>query len=638
MASRVYDKVLEIQTRVNKISQPRDSTSVGSVSQTTPTVPVYQSTGKNGTAVCHDKFATHAAIQVMQKGGNAFDAAIAAMAMLGLTRPGNCGIGGGGYAVYYNAATDRVETIDFREISLLKTNPHMFYRNGSLLSISATTPYRQTQMDAVGVPGVVAFWDDLIQLGLTKLSLAENLYPTIDLAKNGFIVDQTFNNLIMKDNNYKKLRLFTSSKNLYLVDSSNGLAVGSIHRNPDYAFTLEEIAYGGCKEFYRGNIARDIVYCVNNPPLVATPEWDISGAPMSLEDLSLYQTRRREPLKTSFRDCQVYGCRPSTSGGLTLAMMLKFYEKLVPTATTTQTAQEYHSRLLASRYAFADRGAWIADPEFFPVPVNGLLDDTYLNSRVAIMPLSYDSAKLTTTNGYPSTAYDLSGLNYNILPNQLSGDSTNTNSSTTGCIISDKYGNVISLTFTIEQIFGTGCVVPGRGFVLNNELTDFDTAAVGAKLPPNGPESRKRPRSSMAPTLVFKNGKPLAAVSCAGGTAIIPTNFNLIVDMVDKGLDPSGALNAGRYFDRNGGNIQLDYRAETSLNNTDSQYSLLRNQLSYPTGYSSTSYFRSGTSTTGPILPISHACAVKFNQVDGTHTAAFNWPENLGSAETVTPQ
>jgi len=635
MANRILSKITDVQTRVNKIAEVRDFTNVGSVLSTTPSNPIYQTSGRNGTAVTYDRYATHAAIQVMQKGGSAFDAAIAAMAMLGLTRPGNCGIGGGGYAVYYNASTDRVETIDFREVSLLKTNPHMFYRNGSLLSITATTPYRQTQMDAVGVPGTVAFWDDLINLGLTKLSLAENLYPTIDLARNGFPIDQTFNDLIAKDNNFKKLRLFTSSSSLYLQDASNGYPVGSTHRNPDYAFTLEEIAYGGCKEFYRGNIARDIVNCVNTPPLVATPEWDISGAPMSLEDLSLYQTRRREPLKTSFRDCSVFGCRPSTSGGLTLAMMLKFYEKLIPNPLTATDASGYHARLLASRYAFADRGVWMADPEFFPVPVNGLLDDSYLNSRVALMPTKYDGTKLTATNGYPTIAYDLSGLNYTILPNQLSSDSTN--SSTTGCIFADKYGNVISLTFTIEQIFGTGCVVPGRGFILNNEITDFDTVAVGSKLPANGPEPRKRPRSSITPTLVFKNGKPIVAIATSGGTAIIPTNLNLIIDMIDKGLDPSGALNAGRYFDRNGGNIQLDYKGQVGLNNADSQYTLLTSQMGYPTGYSSSAYFRSGTSTTGPILPISHACALKINQTTNVQTAAFNWAENKGSAENVTP-
>lgn len=535
--------------------------------------------GYDGIVSCANKYATDATINCLKSGGNAFDAAVVCMSILGLTLPGNCGIGGGGYANIYNASTNKVETIDFRETAPIKTNPYCFVDSNN-----KPIPFiiRRQQGTAVGVPGTPMFWKLLLERYGTY-SLNQCLCPAIQLAKNGFIVDESLNTYITQQKDV--IANFTTTKALYFDSKGNPLPIGYKLKNQDYAHTLKLIAETNCEAFYTGEIAEDIVRCVQNPPTVPNPSVPIKGGVMEMEDLSIYQALVRVPIKINFRDTEVFTVAPSTSGGLIISEGLGLYEQLMPTNSFDNSPQSlakgYYNRLMAMRYAFADRNQYIADPLFYPVPTKGMVSESYITSRAQVIPsLENQQMNKTVPPGIPPNTFV--NINPTNPPDKNSDDPTAVNGSTTPIVIVDKFGNICVITFTIEQIFGSGMTVPGRGFLLNNELTDFNVLAVGENPQANSPEPLKRPRSSMVPLIIFKNGQPLLALSCSGGSSIPSTIFNAIIDYIDYNYTIQNSLLEGRYFQSNNVVTTTDSQATRQKSNPGSLFSLLTTYSTIP--------------------------------------------------------
>ncbi len=511
--------------------------------------------GTGGAVASVDKRATQVGIDVLKAGGNAVDAAVAVMAALGFIEPYSCGIGGGGFMVIYWHKTGEVITIDGRETAPLSASVKMFEDPDNPGNNLPFAPNRISNGAAVGVPGTVAMWARALERYGT-MSLAELLAPTIELAENGIEVDEVF--AAQTELNKARFAAFTSTAELYLVDGE-APAVGSIHRNPDLAKTYRLIAQDGVRAFYRGEIARAIVATVQNPPTVPEPPFRVISGGMTLDDLSAYDAIIRRPVVTDYRGYTVYGMGLPSSGGITPAQILNILEGY--DLKSLDRAQAWHYVIEAMRLAYADRGAFLGDPEYVDVPLAGLLSKAYAAERRALigerapenvvefrakagdpLPFQKDTSPSRTADSLEMTFSDALG------------------GSTTHLSVVDKDGNAVSATFTIEAIGGSGIVVPGYGFLLNNELTDFDLADPH----PNSPEPGKRPRSSMAPTIVIAPDGTVMAFGSPGGATIITTALTIAVNMIDFDLPLDEAVAAPRISQRNTGFTQVDSKFEES--------------------------------------------------------------------------
>ena len=489
-------------------------------------------TGTGGAAATVDALATRAAMEILAQGGNAIDAAVAAAAVLGVTEPYSCGIGGGGFMVIYLAKEKRVVTIDHREVAPASFNPAVFNGpNGQPLPFSE----RVNSGLSVGVPGTVKGWEEaLTRYG--SMSLYRVLQPAIRVAQQGFTVDATF--AAQTQANLERFRYFTSTSALFLPGGSVPV-VGSTFRNPDLARTYLLLASGGSRAFYTGPLAQAIVNTINNPPIAPGVTANIRPGRMSLADLADYEARIRQPIESTYRGYTLYGMGLPSSGGPTIALALNLLEGYDLRALPRERA--LHLYLEASRLAFADRNAYMGDPEFVDVPLAGLLSKKYgeerrkgVGERAAGGPVGPGDPYLFQQD--PSVP-----LRPRAGVGRWEGDST------THLTVADKEGNIVAYTFTIESIGGNAMVVPGYGFLLNNELTDFDVAVPH----PNSPEAFKRPRSSMSPTLVFRDGKPVLALGSPGGSTIITTVLQTLINVLDFGMPVDQAIAAPRLSQRN---------------------------------------------------------------------------------------
>jgi len=478
-------------------------------------------TGSGGAVATISEPASQAAISILNQGGNAVDAAVAAAATLGVTDPFSCGIGGGGFMVIYLAREKRVITIDHREMAPASFTPTVFQQDGKELDFDQVVASGRS----VGVPGTVRGWHEALDR-YGALSFKQVLAPAISVASKGFKVNDNFSHLVQE--NEAKFALFPATAALYL---KNGKAItaGSTLRNPDLAKAYRALAAGGAKVFYSGPMARAVVGAVN-----------ANGGAMTLADLSNYEARLRQPVHSSYRGYDLYGMPLPSSGGIAVAQALNILEgydlKSMP------RAKAEHLYLEASRLAFADRNAYLADPEFVEAPVAGLLSKEYAARRRELINPDQASVHALAGDPYPFQ-HDVSvPLRPNA--NKLLSEGAHT----THLTVSDKDGNIVSYTYTIESWGGSGIVVPGYGFLLNNEMTDFDFSGPA----PNVPEAGKRPRSSMSPTLAFKDGKPAFSIGSPGGATIITTVLQTIFNYVDLGMSMPDALNAPRLSERNG--------------------------------------------------------------------------------------
>ncbi len=499
------------------------------------TEKVPTSIGYGGAVTSVDPEASAAGLRVLKHGGNAVDAAVATAATLGVTEPFSTGIGGGGFFVYYDARTGQVHTIDGRETAP-ESMPHDAFIDPSTGKPYNFTPELVTSGVSVGVPGSLATWQSALDQWGTR-SLAQSLRPAIGVARRGFVVDSTFHQ--QTEENKVRFDAFTSTRKLYLPHG-DAPEVGSIFRNPDLAATYRLLARRGLRPFYQGAIGAEIVQAVHHPPKTSTTTLPIPTGFMQRSDLAAYHTIDRDPTHVGYRGYDVYGMAPSSSGGTTVGEALNILERF--DLSSMSTAEQLHHYLAASALAFADRGAYIGDPAYVDVPESDLLSDTYAAERAC--QIDPDHALSTPVPAGDVTSYDGDCGTPNTA---AAGNDDHEGLSTSNLTVADKWGNVVEYTLTIEQTGGSGIVLPHRGFLLNNELTDFD--AVYDPNDPNNIQGGKRPRSSISPTIVLQDGKPWLALGSPGGSTIITTVLQMLVDRIDRGMtieqaiaDPRGSL------------------------------------------------------------------------------------------------
>jgi gamma-glutamyltranspeptidase / glutathione hydrolase len=483
--------------------------------------------GYGGAVSTVDADATDAGLAVLRRGGNAVDAAVAAAAVLGVTEPYSAGIGGGGYFVYYDAKSRRVHTLDGRETAPASLEPNSFLNYGMNELVTSGL--------SVGVPGTPATWQRALQRWGRK-SLAENLQPAIRIAKRGFVVDATFQRQTQE--NAERFSNITSTSELFLPEGQ-APEVGSVFRNPDLAETYRAIARYGVGVMYGGAIGREIVNTVQRPPTVNEPDLPVFPGELQRSDLLAYRVLDQRPTRVGYRGLDVYGMAPSSSGGTTVGEALNILERF--NLRTASRIDALHYYLDASALAFADRNAYVGDPAYGPVPTQTLLSQRFANSRACLIP--EDNALPTPT---PAGDLSASGCRATATPQPVQAGQ-----STTHLTTSDRWGNVVSYTLTIEATGGSGIVVPDRGFLLNNELTDFSYTSITG---PNRIEGGKRPRSSMSPTIVLRDGQPVLALGSPGGATIITTVLQTLVNRLDFGLTLPQAVAAPRASHRNMGN------------------------------------------------------------------------------------
>ena len=472
--------------------------------------------GTGGAAASVEKLATEAAVGILRRGGNAVDAAVASAAVLGVTEPLSCGIGGGGFMVIRTAG-GRVTTIDGREAAPMAMHPTSFWEGGRPL------PFNDARYSglSVGVPGTVETWADALEKYGT-MSLAEVFAPAIHVARHGYVIDQVWFDQVNANRDW--FDDIPASAALFLDPDGTPRDVGTVFTNPALAKTYERIAHLGAKGFYRGAVADALVETARHPVVSPSANHVWRSGVMKMRDLHTYAAPERAPTHVNYRGLDVYSMGPPSSGGSTVGEALNILEGYNLASMTREAALHYY--LEASRYSFADRNAYLADPAYFDVPLTGLLSDEYAATRRALITATAAPGPVPPGDPYP-----------------FEGGETTTHLTT-----SDKSGTVVSYTFTIESTGGAGLVVPGYGFLLNNELTDFN---FDSPTHPNRVEGGKRPRSSMAPTIVTRGGRPFLALGSPGGATIITTVLQMLLDRVDLGMTLPQAIADPRASQRN---------------------------------------------------------------------------------------
>jgi len=499
--------------------------------------PPATATGRGGGVVTVDPDASRVGLEVLQRGGSAADAAVAAAAALGVSEPYSAGLGGGGFFVHYDAQTGAVTTLDGRETAPAAMTPTSFVdpATGQALPMDRAV----TSGLSVGVPGTPALWAQALRRFGT-LSLAEALAPAARLARDGFVVDAEFRGQTAQ--NERRFRAFPATAAIYLPGGALP-EIGSKLTNPDLAATYDELGRRGTDWLYHGELGAQVAATAAAPPVDPAAGLPVAPGLMTPADLAAYSVVERAPTRVGYRGLEVVGMGPPSSGGSTVGEALNLLERFDLAADPERVLHLY---LEASRIAYADRNRWVADPAFVDVPLDGLLSDEYAARRAcAIDPNRAAAGKIAA--GDPVAVGPACPVAAAPVPQGREGTST------THLVVADATGDVVTYTLTIEQTGGSAVTVPGRGFLLNNELTDFDFAVPppGGALPANAPAGGKRPRSSMAPTIVLRDGRPLLALGSPGGATIITTVLQILVNRLDLGMTLPEAVAAPRISQRN---------------------------------------------------------------------------------------
>ncbi|WHA40125.1 gamma-glutamyltransferase [Agrobacterium larrymoorei] len=455
--------------------------------------------------------AAEAGRKIIAEGGNAIDAMVAVQTVLGLVEPQSSGLGGGSFLVYYDAAAKKLTTFDGRETAPMEATPKLFLddKGQPLKFMDAVVGGR-----SVGTPGTVRLLSDVHQR-FGKLEWKSLFTPAETLARDGFKVSPRLASLIAAEGD--RLKKYDGPRGYFYDASGLALQAGTVLKNPAYAETLKAIAYNGPDAFYKGPIAEAIVKTVR----------DATGNPgvLSLTDLANYRTKEREPVCAEYRALDICGMGPPSSGAVAVGQILGTLENFDLKALGPQNVESWRLLGDAQRLAFADRERYLADPDFTPLPIKGLLRKDYLGSRAMLLDGDKALAADAVKAGEPEWDH---ALNFGRGPAlELP--------STSHFVIVDKQGNVLSMTTTIESGFGSRLMT--NGFLLNNELTDFSFKTHDGSLPvANRVEPGKRPRSSMAPTIVMKDGKPLLAIGSPGGSQIIGYVAQALIAYIDWGM------------------------------------------------------------------------------------------------------
>ncbi|MBT9368333.1 gamma-glutamyltransferase [Rhizobium sp. CSW-27] len=452
--------------------------------------------------------AAEAGRRILERGGNAIDALVAVQTVLGLVEPQSSGLGGGAFLVYYDAASKTLTTFDGRETAPMAATPQLFLddKGQPLKFMDAVVGGR-----SVGTPGTVRLMED-VHKRFGQLAWADLFAPAEELARDGFAVSPRLAALVAGEGD--KLKRYAGPRGYFFGPDGAPLKAGTILRNPDYAATLDAIARDSADAFYTGPIAEAIVKTVR----------EAEGNPgvLSLTDLAQYTTKERPPVCVTYRALDVCGMGPPSSGAVAVGQMLGMLENFDLKGLGPDNVQSWRLIGDAQRLAFADRERYLADTDFVPSPIKGLISKDYLGERARLLDgdkaLPADQVKA----GEPTWDHAL----------LFGRDAAIELPSTSHFVIVDKAGNVVSMTTTIENGFGSRLMT--GGFLLNNELTDFSFKTHDKGVPvANRVEPGKRPRSSMAPTIVMKDGKPLLAIGSPGGSQIIGYVAQALVAYVD---------------------------------------------------------------------------------------------------------
>ncbi|GAB4181997.1 MAG: gamma-glutamyltransferase [Coleofasciculaceae cyanobacterium] len=474
-------------------------------------------------AVSANPLATEAGREILRRGGTAVDAAIAMQMVLGLVEPQSSGIGGGAFLVYYDAKTKEIHTYDGRETAPAAAKSDRFLgQDGKPLQFYDAVVGGKS----VGVPGVVRMLER-VHKNYGKLPWSYLFQPAIRVAEQGFPISPRLHTLLSKESFLPRIEPARSY--FYQLDGKPK-SVGTTLVNQPYAEVLRQIAKRGADAFYKSEIARDIVDTVRK----ASVPGDLTTA-----DLTEYQAKERKPACGVYRVYKVCSMGPPSSGGLTVLQILGILERFNLATLKSNSIAAIHLFSEAGRLAYADRGLYMADADFVPIPMEELIDPAYLQRRAALI-----DPKRAMGEAKPGKLSSQEAQNWGL-------DDSRELPSTSHLAIVDRYGNAVSMTTSIEDAFGSRLMV--RGFLLNNQLTDFSfSPTVDGKLVANRVEPGKRPRSSMAPTMVFdRNGKLVMVVGSAGGSRIINYVAKALVAVLDWKLDSQQAVSLPNFGNRN---------------------------------------------------------------------------------------
>lgn len=482
-------------------------------------------TGRRFMVAAANSLAVDAAVAILKQGGRAVDAAIAAQLVLNLVEPQSSGIGGGGFMLVWNARAARPSSYDGRETAPAGATPDMF-----LDQSGAPIPFMNAVRSgrAVGVPGLLRMLE-MAHARHGRLPWARLFAPAITLAEQGFKISPRLHGLL---GHYPDLARHEPAASYFFTADGAPKPVGTLLANPVFADTLRRIADGGADAFYTGVIARDIARAVRSAPAL----------PGSLDavDLAAYKAKKRPPVCAPYRGVRVCGMGPPSSGGVGVLQILGLLERFDMSALAPSSPEAAHLLSEAGRLAFADRNRYLADPDAIPVPVAGLLDQTYLAARAGLIDRGRSLGKAAA-----GTPPGEEGFLWR-------GDAAREYPSTSHLSIVDSAGNAVSMTTSIEHAFGSQIMV--RGFLLNNQLTDFsfrperDGHAVANAAAPG-----KRPRSSMAPTMIVGRDRKLRlAIGSPGGSRIIGYVAQRVVAVIDWGLGVQEAIDLPHTLSRNG--------------------------------------------------------------------------------------
>ncbi|WP_414516230.1 gamma-glutamyltransferase [Nostoc sp. PCC 9305] len=486
--------------------------------------------------VAANPLASAAGRDVLRRGGSAIDAAIAVQMVLTLVEPQSSGIGGGAFLVYYDAKTKKLVTYDGRETAPAAAKPDRFLdANGKPLQFYDAVIGGKS----VGVPGVLRMLE-LAHKKYGKLPWSQLFQGAIQLSEQGFPLSPRLYTLLSKD---LYLSRNEPAKSYFYQPDGTPKPIGTRLVNQPLAEVLRQIAKGGANAFYQGNIAKDVVATVKQ---AAVP------GDLTTTDLVQYQAKLREPVCGAYRIYKVCGMGPPSSGGLTVLQILGILQQFNLPALKPASLEAVHLFSEAGRLAYADRNLYIADTDFVPVPVKELINPNYLKLRAARINPERSIGQAQAGNPLLQQA------------SRWGKDQSKDLPSTSHVSIVDAAGNAISMTTSIEDAFGSRLMV--RGFLLNNQLTDFSFSPISEGKPvANRIEAKKRPRSSMAPMMVFdRNGKLVMVIGSAGGPQIINYVAKAIVGHLDWGLDIQRSLALPNFGSRNG---PTELEADTDVAN-----------------------------------------------------------------------
>lgn len=489
---------------------------LGSVVAASPGVPEGAPSPYTGMVSTAHPLASLVGARVLASGGNAVDAAVATQFALNVVEPQMSGIGGGGFMMIYLAKEGKVVTIDCREQAPAGATPQMFLdESGRPLPFEVALQSGH----AVGVPGTLKGLATALEKYGT-MTLSSLIEPAIELAERGVAVNAPLSQHIT-ENAYK----FNDAAKSVFMPGGEPLPKGALLVQPDLAKTFKLIRDGGPDVFYNGEVGQALVNAVRE-----------RAGTISMEDLTGYEVKFRDPVRGNYRSYEIVSMGPPSSGGLTLLQMLKILEGYDIKALGHNTPQTLHLMIEAMHLSYADRAKYLADADFVDIPFKGYLDERYIAERRKLIDIEH-----ATPDVAAGDIWEYEGESTHALH---AGEAKDDYGETTHFTVMDKWGNLVSYTTTIEDVFGSGIMVPGYGFMLNNEMTDFDFTPGGV----NEVAPGKRPRSSMTPTIVRKDGKCAFSVGSPGGATIITSVMQVIMNMIDHGMNVQEAIDAPRIY------------------------------------------------------------------------------------------